>query len=104
MGAIAAFNEALKNDPRYERAWRNLALVYAREGNYRKALDALSKVEDAPKAYNDVGYVAMVSGRLNEAGALFNEAMQLSPEYYELAAANLQRLRTIKGGRSVAKR
>ena len=73
-GAIAAFNEALKNNPRYERAWRNLALVYAREGNYRKALDALSKVEDVPKAYNDVGYVAMVSGRLNVAGALFSDA------------------------------
>lgn len=103
-GAMAAFNEALKNDPRYERAWRNLALVYAREGDYRKALDALSKVEDVPKAYNDVGYVAMVSGRLNDAGALFTEAMQLSPEYYELAATNLRRLRTIRAGGSAAKR
>ena len=103
-GAIAAFNEALKNNPKYERAWRNLALVYAREGDYRKALDALSKVEDAPKAYNDVGYVAMVSGRLNVAGALFSDAVQMSPEYYELAESNLKRLQTIKRGGTVAKR
>jgi Flp pilus assembly protein TadD len=103
-GAIAAYQEALKIDPKYERAWRNLALVYARDGNYDKAIDALSKVQDLPKAYNDVGYVAMVSGRLGDAESFFEEAMRLSPQYYELAGLNAQRLESLKGGARVARR
>jgi Flp pilus assembly protein TadD len=98
-GAVAAFNEALTIDPRYERAWRNLALVYSRDGKYQQALAALRKVEDLPKAYNDVGYVAMISGRLGDADAFFSEAMQISPEYYELANENEQRLRAIRHSR-----
>jgi tetratricopeptide (TPR) repeat protein len=103
-GAIAAFNQALQYNPRYVRAWRNLALVYARERKYTQALAALNKVEDMPKAYNDLGYLAMVNGRLKEAGNMFNDAVQLSPEYYPLAEANLKHLRTIEATGSVAKR
>jgi Flp pilus assembly protein TadD len=43
-GATAAFREALLVDPNYERAWRNLALVYARQKRYTEAVDALSKI------------------------------------------------------------
>jgi Flp pilus assembly protein TadD len=103
-GAIAAFQEAIKTDPSYKRAWRNLALVYARQRNYEKALDALSKVQDIPKAYNDVGYVAMVGGRLDDAESFFDEAMRQSPQYYELAGLNAQRLRAMKGGSRIARR
>ena len=94
--AIAAFESALKIKPDYRRAWRNLALVYAREEKYRQAVDALAKVEDLHKAYNDVGYVAMVGGRLSEAESFFDEAMRLSPRYYQLADANLQRVNSMR--------
>jgi Tfp pilus assembly protein PilF len=102
-GAIAAFQDALRIDPSYQRAWRNLGLVYAKNGQYDKALDALSKVQDLPKAYNDVGYVAMLGGRLNDAEVFFDEAMRLSPQYYELAGKNAQRLEMLKKDRTVAR-
>ena len=102
-GAIAAYQEALKVNPAYERAWRNLGLVYARDKQYDKAIDALSKVQDVPKAYNDVGYVAMVNGQLKEAEVFFDEAMEMSPSYYELAGMNAQRLQMMKGSGTVSR-
>ena len=102
-GAIAAFQDALRIDPNYKRAWRNLGLVYARDGQYEKALDALSKVQDMPKAYNDVGYVAMLGGHLNDAEGFFDEAMRMSPQYYALAGMNAQRLQMLKKDRTAAR-
>ncbi|MEA3277443.1 MAG: tetratricopeptide repeat protein [Pseudomonadota bacterium] len=96
-GATAAFREALIADPQYDLAWRNLGLVYARQQEYTKALDALSKTEDVPKAYNDMGYVAMVSGRLGDAESFFEKAMHLSPDYYELAETNGRRIQLMRG-------
>jgi Flp pilus assembly protein TadD len=95
-GAIAAFQGALRIDPGYERAWRNLGLVYARDGRYDKALEAFGKVQDMPQAYNDVGFVAMLGGQLTDAESFFDEAMRLSPQYYELAGMNSERLRLLK--------
>jgi hypothetical protein len=56
-------------------------------------------VQDLPKAYNDVGYVAMLGGRLDDAETFFEEAMRLSPRYYELAGMNAQRLRMMNNDR-----
>ena len=94
--AVAAFKDALTHNPNYERAWRNLALVYARQRKYDEAVEALGHVQDRAKAYNDVGYVAMVAGRLQDAESLFDEAIRLSPEYYELASENAQRLEALR--------
>jgi len=91
-GAEYAFEAALKLDPTYERAWRNLALVYAKQGRYDEAIEAFAKMEELHKAYNDVGFIAMVAGRSDDANAFFEEAMRLSPTYYELAQRNSQRL------------
>lgn len=91
-GAARAFEAALKLDPSYERAWRNLALVYAKQGRYDEAIEAFAKMEDLHKAYNDVGFIAMVAGRSDDANAFFEEAMRLSPTYYELAERNSRRL------------
>jgi Tfp pilus assembly protein PilF len=96
-GATAAFREALLVDPNYERAWRNLALVYARQKRYTEAVDALSKIQDVPKAYNDVGYVAMVGGRLDDAKGFFEEAKRLSADFYTLADTNERRVEIMQG-------
>jgi len=96
-GATAAFREALLVDPNYELAWRNLALVYAREKRYTDAVDALSKVQDLPKAYNDVGYVAMVGGRLDDAKGFFEEAKRQSADFYTLADTNQRRVEIMQG-------
>ena len=91
-GATDAFETALKLDPTYERAWRNLALVYAKQERYDKAIEAFAKTEELHQAYNDVGFIAMVAGRNDDANLFFDEAMRLSPTYYELAQRNAQRL------------
>ena len=96
-GAITAFREALLNDPNYERAWRNLALVYTRQKRYDDAVEALTKIEDIPEAYNDVGYVAMLDGKLDKANDYFAEAKRLSPHFYALADTNQRRVELMQG-------
>ena len=95
--AIAQFREALAINPNYTMAWRNLGLVYSRQGRYDEALTAFNKVQDLPQAYNDVGYIAMIAGRLEDAQSFFDEALRRSPEFYPTASQNAQRVRTLKG-------
>ena len=95
--AIRTYRQALVADPEYEMAWRNLGLVYARQKRYDEAIAALSKIEDRPKAYNDVGYIAMVEGRLDVAKRYFEEAKRMSPQFYALADANEKRVAIMQG-------
>lgn len=98
-GAITEFKQALELSPSYALAWRNLGLVYTKQRRYAEALDAFGKVQDTPKAYNDVGYVAMLAGRLDDAESFFDQAARLSPEYYSLAEENAKRVQALKGSR-----
>lgn len=79
---------ALERDRDYERAWRNLGLLYARQGNYEDAVAALERTSETAAAYNDVGYIAMTDGYYAEALKLFEEARRRSPAYYEAANEN----------------
>ena len=94
--AIQSMKSALTINSDYHLAWRNLALIYTRKGRYAEAVEALSKTEDVAKAYNDVGYVSLVDGRLDEAEGLFEEAMRLSPTFYVMASENAERVRLLK--------
>ena len=67
------------------------------QGRYTEAVEAFNKTEDLPQAYNDVGYVSMVAGRLDEAQGFFDEAQRLAPSYYETASENTQRVRSLRG-------
>lgn len=96
-GAGSAFREALLLDPNYELAWRNLALVYTRQGRYDEAVETLTKVQDEAKAYNDVGYILMVDGKLDKAKGYFEEAKRLSPSFYALADTNSRRVELMQG-------
>jgi Flp pilus assembly protein TadD len=90
------FLDTLKIDPSHHLAWRNLGLIYAKTGQYRLALEAFGKTEKEFQAYNDVGYVAMLSGRFDDAQHYFSEAMRLSPTYYELAVNNAKHLAILR--------
>jgi Flp pilus assembly protein TadD len=96
-GAASAYREALLMDPQYELAWRNLALVYTRQGRYDEAVETLTKVQDQAKAYNDVGYILMVDGKLDKARGYFEEAKRLSPSFYALADTNSRRVELMQG-------
>ncbi len=91
------FLNALKANPEYVLAWRNLGLVYAKSARFEQALEAFGKTVQEYQAYNDVGYVAMLSGHYEVARNYFNEAIRLSPSYYELAARNAKHLAVLRG-------
>ena len=76
-----------------EQAWRNLGLVLARQKQYEKAVQTITRVADPAVAYNDVGYVAMRLGDHEAAAVYFEEAIRLSPRYFEAAHKNLEALR-----------
>jgi tetratricopeptide (TPR) repeat protein len=95
------FLDTLKIDPGYKLAWRNLGLIYAKNARFKKALQAFSKIEKDYKAYNDVGYIAMLTGHFDEAQYYFKEAMKLSPVYYELAARNAKQLAYLRENKDV---
>jgi len=82
-------------DPQYERAWRNLGLVYAREKNYDLALRTMKRAIPEHVALNDVGYVAMLDGNYGVARRMFEDAVVKSPRFYQTAQDNLTELRRL---------
>jgi Flp pilus assembly protein TadD len=91
-GASQAFNRAATIDPRQGHARRNLGLVYARQGAYGEAVETLAATTERASALNDVGYLAMLNGDLEEAEYLLQEATLISPRYYVKAHENLARV------------
>ena len=89
---------ATRLDPSQDQAWANLALVYAHKGWYADAVQTLAKVAEKAAAYNDIGYVAFQRGDLEDAAELLEEAVRLSPIYFETANKNLAAVRARMGG------
>jgi len=87
------YRAALTLDPGYGKAWQNLALVFARRGDYQLAVATLARVVSKHVAANDVGYIAMLSGDYAAAEQLFADALRLSPRYYQTADENFAELR-----------
>lgn len=91
--AEADYRAALASDASYTRAWQNLGLVFARQGQYDKAIATLERAVSGYVAANDVGYIAMLRGDYATAERLFDEAMRLSPRHYVTASENAIELR-----------
>ena len=89
------YKKAVVNDKYFERAWRNLGLLYVRQGNYEDAVSAFTQVENLPEAYNDIGFICMLNGKHDISEAFFKRAIKLAPRYYEAANNNLQRNRML---------
>jgi Flp pilus assembly protein TadD len=87
------FSIAIGIDRSYTAAKKNLGLVRARSGRYESAVNILMNVIEKPKALNDVGYIALANGDIEEAERLLEEAIRLSPAYYETAYENLERVK-----------
>ena len=94
-GAEKHYRKAVQNDKYFERAWRNLGLLYTRKSDYEKAVSAFTQVEDLPEAYNDIGFICMLNGKYEISEAFFKRAIKLAPRYYEAANTNLQKNRQL---------
>lgn len=90
--AEADFLLALRLDQDYDRAWKNLGLVRARQQRYDEALTMMERVVARHIAANDVGYIAMLNGDYARARQLLTQAISLSPRFYPTAVDNLAKL------------
>jgi len=91
--SVAAYRDALRLDPRYARAWAELARAYIRQGNwqwdtvpnaYRKARDAAERAlaidPSQPLAHRVLGYVYWDYDLNRDAGqAEFKKSRELDP-------------------------
>lgn len=101
--AEAEFKKALHAENNYKPAWKNLGLTYARQENYPAALDALEQVMKTAEAYNDIGYICMISERYTQAAYFFRKAISENPQYYKTAQQNLTRVKRLLDRDSVSK-
>lgn len=97
--ALDFYEVATRSDS--PKAWRNLGMVYARQGWYESALKTFLEVIDVPEANNEIGVIAMDNGDTEEALHYLKEAIRLSPTYFASAEKNLAKLRRSDTSRSL---
>ncbi len=90
------FLGALRLDQNYALAWANLALVRVRLGNASGGVEAFAEAMKPQQAYNNVGYLLYLQGSIGEAERYLEQAVALSPSYYEVAQQNLERVRVAR--------
>ena len=94
-GAAELFFRARRAAPDLAMVDTNLRLALALQGEYDAAL-AGSGIEQAPETLNNVGYGALLRGDYPTARALFLQAIDASPSFYEPAWRNLRYLDTLE--------
>lgn len=85
--------QALQRSPGSAQVATNLAVAIAWQGDYARAVATAMTVVPEYVASNDVGYIAMLRGDYVQAIRYFETAIDLSPNWYARAAANLERAR-----------
>ncbi|GGK59216.1 tetratricopeptide repeat protein [Amphritea balenae] len=95
VNAESAFNKALQSDNSYSPAWKNLGLTYARQERYNEAIGALEQVMPISEAYNDIGYICMITQRYEMAALFLRKAIKEHPQYYTVAQQNLTRVKRL---------
>ena len=100
-GAAALFVRALEASPDLAVAETNLRLALALSGRYEEALAGVD-AEDKPDALNNAGYAALLRGDYAQARALFLQAIDASPGFYESARSNLRFLDSVEKRQSPA--
>jgi Flp pilus assembly protein TadD len=84
---------ALQIEPDSAHLKNNLAICIVRQKRYQDAIDVLLDRRAPEKAYNNIGYLAMLQGDYDTAIGLFEKALEVSPRYYARAAQNLHTAR-----------
>lgn len=91
------FLKAIQLDNTFDRAWSNMGLLYARRQEYKQSVSAFEHVMEKHEAWNQVGYLAMVSGDYEASEVQLKKAILIAPFYYEDAHKNLTRLEILQG-------
>ncbi len=94
--AARAYQRGISYDASYQPLWRNYGLLLARMGRYEEALSTFEQVESRAEASNDVGYVCLIEGKLDEAEQFLRSAIEQSPAHYDMAWENLNRVQQIR--------
>lgn len=88
--AIAAYRQALEENPGLSDAHNNLGVVFAEQQLYEKAIEEFKAgIADSPRAahlHNNLGYAYVFVGRNEEALASLQEAQRLDPGNKRIAA------------------
>lgn len=88
---------AIKVNKQFKKAIYNYALTLARQRHYSEALAIFSKVMTLPEANNNTGYLAMKNGDYDEAEFYLQQAVKLSPRFYQKAHLNIEELHQLSG-------
>ena len=86
------------NELGHRQAWVNLGAFYGKLGLYDRAVETYEKVLPKPEARNKVAEASMAKGDYAEAERLLEQAIKLSPAYFQEAEDNLARILQRKGG------
>lgn len=87
--AILAFEKAVDLDSNDSRIKNNLGTAFALYGNEQMALRIFKTTVGEAGAYNNLGYLYMTQGRLEDAERALEIALDTSPTYYQKAQENL---------------
>jgi Flp pilus assembly protein TadD len=99
--AIIDLQRALRLDPDMGPAKANLRLALAWNGRYVHAMTGVAE-NDMARVLNNIGYIALLRGDLDNAEAYLQRAMELDPRYNEIASRNLNYLRNLREIESTA--
>ncbi|MDA7085779.1 tetratricopeptide repeat protein [Pseudomonas sp. SA3-5] len=94
--AERTYQRGISYDASYKPLWRNYGLLLARMGRYEEALSAFEQISNRAQASNDVGYVCLLEGKLDDAEQFFRSAIEQSPAHYDMAWENLKRVQQVR--------
>lgn len=94
--AILAFQRALSLDPGNSLIKNNLGTAFALYGDEQTAINIFTETVSEAGAYNNLGYLYMTQGRLNDAERALRKAMAINPRHYEKAQVNLERVQQLR--------
>jgi tetratricopeptide (TPR) repeat protein len=81
--AVPIYETAVEKYPKFRRAWRNLGLIYVREGEFEKALPALTKVIELgggdSLSYGLLGFAYSSVDSFLSAESAYRQAVLLDP-------------------------
>lgn len=89
------YQQLVRIAPNHPQAWLNYGLLQARRNRMQEALQSFQRVLPDAQAYNELGYVYLLDRRYEQAKQLFQQAISLSPTYFERANKNLQQVNAL---------